>query len=196
MVRLSAHALAVRAILVAVLMMTGIGLPGYAQAQDTVPANKTRLNRYLWATLGPGPIAGSLVVAGIDHARDEPDQWSTKFDGYGHRLGARYGQLLVEVTVEHALAAALDRPTQYQRCVCTGFGPRFGHAMVGAVTDVTSHGRAPAFPRIAGAYAGALTWVVLVPGSENGLDALASGTAAIAFSSFANLFREFIRIGR
>jgi hypothetical protein len=136
------------------------------------------------------------VAAGIDHALDKPDAWSTKIDGYGRRLASRYGQLLVEVSVEHALAAALDRPTEYHRCECTGFGPRFGHAMISTVTDLTPGGRAPALPRIAGAYAGALAWVAMVPGTENALDALASGTAAIAFSSIGNLFSEFIRSPR
>ena len=194
--RLTSSPRAFIATLIAVLMMSGARVPVCAQSQDSVRAERSRLNAYVAAVAGPGPLAGRLVAAGVDHALDQPDPWSSKVDGYGQRLASRYGQLLADVTVEHLLAAALDRSTRYQRCDCTGFGARFGHAMVGAVTDVTPDGRTPAVPRIAGAYAGALAWVVMVPGNENGLDALANGTAAIAFSSLGNLFREFIRIGR
>lgn len=153
----------------------------------------SRMRGYVLDVIGPRAIVRTLLTAGIDQLRDKPEEWNGTLDGYGRRVASRTGRYTVRYTVWHGLAAALDRPVEYQLCRCSSRGERVRHAFLGTVTESTADGgRTLAVPRIVGIYAGEFAQLAWIPGEFDARDALASGTRALVASAIGNLVWEFL----
>ncbi|MGH9162391.1 MAG: hypothetical protein ACRD2X_20695 [Vicinamibacteraceae bacterium] len=158
--------------------------------------NDSRLRQYVWDLAGPWAFVGASVGAGVDQLRDVPEEWDQTHGGYGRRLASLAGRLAIQTTVTHGLAAAMNRPTSYPRCECSGVGRRVRHALLGTITDLRPDGgRTLALPRIGGVYAGTFTQLAWRPGNADAGDALKSGTAFIVASAIQHLAREFLGAG-
>jgi hypothetical protein len=116
--------------------------------------------------------------------------------GYGKRAASDVGQFLIQESVTHLLANAMDRPLDYQRCRCRHLSRRIGWALQAAVTDPMPNDTHPiAVPRIVGAYAGSFAQAAWRPKtSTNRIQtALVNGTVSLAIGGLINIYYELRR---
>jgi hypothetical protein len=177
----------------ALMLIASIALtPVHASAQSRVGADSsTRTRRYRHDLLY-GTALG-FVFAGVDQLRNDPAEWGKGWHGYERRLASDVGEFVIQETVTDVVAAALNRPLDYQRCRCTGTGDRIGWALQSSVTDPLANGhRALALPRILGAYAGSFAQASWRPETSSGRTrtALVNGTVNLLIGAGINLYYE------
>ena len=162
-----------------------------AEAQVRVGRDSsTRLNRF-----GRDVVYGTgmgLLFAGIDQLRKEPPEWGRGWEGYRKRAASDVGEFIIQEGMTEALAAALQRPLDYERCPCRGALNRVRWALWGSVTDPMPNGRHPiAVPRIVGAYVGSFAQASWRPNDgERVRTALVNGTVSLIIGAGINLFQE------
>jgi hypothetical protein len=78
----------------------------------------------------PGIYIKSTVFSLSAQITNSPPEWEGGIAGYGRRFGSRYGQSLIQNTLSSAGNALLGYEPRYDRCRCTGFWPRMGHAFM------------------------------------------------------------------
>jgi hypothetical protein len=163
-------------------------------AQSRVGSDSaTRLTRY-GRDLLYGAALG-FAYAGVDQMRTDPVEWGKGWPGYEKRLASNVGEFVIQETTTDLLAAALDRPIDYQRCHCHGTGDRLRGVALSAVTDPTPHrGHVLAVPRIVGAFAGSFAQAAWRPnnGSRTRV-ALVNGATSLLIGAGINLYYEFRR---
>src|SRR5437764_1108587 len=110
-------------------------IPCTAHAQVRVGRDSsTRLNRFgrdMMYGVGMGLLYGE-----VDHLRNDPPEWGKGWDGYRRRAASSIGEFVIQEGTTEALAAAMHRPLDYQRCTCRGLGNRLRWALWGSITDV------------------------------------------------------------
>ena len=101
----------------------------------------------------PGIYIKTFVFSLGDQIHGTPSEWGGGISGYGRRFGSRYGQYLIQNTLSSAGNALLGYEPRYDRCRCTGFWPRTGHAFLrNFITyNRTERERRPQFALYAGA---------------------------------------------
>jgi len=91
---------------------------------------RQRRAAYVRQTFGNvGAYMGRMFSAGIDQARGNHSEWGGGWEGYGLRLGSRYGQFVIKNTLHAAGNAMLGYEPRYDFCRCSGFWQRTRHAM-------------------------------------------------------------------
>jgi hypothetical protein len=178
----------------ALAALLACGAPSSAGAQDTPPEWQPagRVRAYGRGLFGPAALVGIGVSSALDQSRSEPPEWGDDFDGLVKRVGSNAGRNAAQETIEHALAALMDRSVVYQKCTCSRTGARIAHAFVETVTDRDREGdRMIALPRFAGAYGGSLIERTWRPDRE-GIDVLKIGTNTVVYSALGNLWKEFV----
>ena len=173
--------------------------PAHAQPGSTVgyvkPDFDQRLHNYLFDSFGPYPIFGSLAGAGIGQARNSPPEWGQGAEGYGCRVASKFGINLVATTTRYGLSEIFREDTIYYRCECSGFFPRFGHALISTITSRRGEDghRFISIPQIVAPYAGtetaALGWF---PGRYNAMDGFRMGNYLLLSYTALNSAKEFI----
>lgn len=78
----------------------------------------------------PGIYIKSTIFSLSAQISNSPPEWGDGLAGYGRRWGSRYGQSLIQNTLSSAGNALLGYEPRYDRCRCTGFWPRTGHAFL------------------------------------------------------------------
>jgi hypothetical protein len=155
-----------------------------------VNQENVRLNNYLRELAGPPTFISVIGGGALHHLRKGGG------DGLAGEIGSRAGQVAVETSVRHGLAALMNRSTDYQPCECSGFAPRVGHALLETLTDRGADGsRAFSVPRIAGAYAGGFAQLAWDRGRDPG-DVIVGTTLSFGFSALFNIARELTGVGR
>ncbi len=167
-----------------------------ASASTSAPATPARhsgrWHAYVHDILGPGAWVGVGAGSALEQAETSPTQWGTGASGFGKRVASTYGDLFVQESVRHGLAAALDRSTSYHRCACRGFGAKVGNAFVETFTDRDSEGRRQfSEPRVAGALAGGIAPLLWWPGETVAGAAAATGVSLL-FTWAGNVFTELV----
>jgi hypothetical protein len=176
-------------------LLTGVALlcfvPRVMHAQVRVGRDSsTRLNRFgrdLVYGVGTG-----LLFAEVDHVRNDPPEWGKGWDGYRKRAASDVGEFVIQEGATEAIAAALHRPLDYERCPCRGTWNRMRWALWGSVTDPMPNGRHPiAVPRIVGAFAGSFAQASWRPNDGSRVStALVNGTVSLLIGAGINLFQE------
>jgi hypothetical protein len=164
--------------------------PAYAR-----PTGKTKLHNYLFDTLGPYPILGAALVAGIDQADRTPPEWQQGAEGYGQRFGSNFGIAAVSTTTRYALAEAFHEDTLYYRCECKGVFPRLSHAVISTFTARRGDDghRVFSFPALAAPYAGSMTAVYgWFPGRYGAQDGFRMGNYSLLGYIGGNIALEFL----
>jgi hypothetical protein len=141
-----------------------------------------------------GVVAAGRVLwsSGFDQLVNSPEGWGRTGEAWGRRVLTRSAQLTAIEVTRHGFAAALDRDPLYRACACDGRWARVGHASLGVVTDVDTRGRRRfAWPRVAGATAGAVVLGRLQPGQGAPRTVALRAVTTIASSWFGNLAKEF-----
>ena len=175
------------------LLLIGHGAAlGQGAQSDAEWSGAGRFHAYVHDLIGPGAILGVAAATALDQLRDDPAEWPKNAQGLGHRAATNAASNVVAVSVRHGLAVALGRSTRYQRCECSGFGPRIGHAFVETFTDRDRAGaRMVSIPRLGGAVAGALSQRIWRP-SETTSDTGLRIVGSLLFSLASNAANEMI----
>jgi hypothetical protein len=141
-----------------------------------------------------GIYAKTAVFAVADQASESPPEWGDGISGYGKRFGSRYGQFAIQNTLSTAGNYLLKYEPRYDRCRCSGFWPRIGHALTrNFVTyNSTEHEKRPQIALYVGAMGAGMIESTWRPGAH---DPWRSGYQSVltqvAFGSFANIVGEF-----
>jgi hypothetical protein len=78
----------------------------------------------------PGIYIKTILFSSGDQIHGTPREWGGGVSGYGRRAGSRYGQYLIQNSLASTGNALLGYEPRYDRCHCTGFWPRSGHAFL------------------------------------------------------------------
>ena len=159
------------------------------------PSENTKFHNYIFDMIGPYPILGAALSAGINQADNTPPEWGQGAEAYGKRFGSNFGIAAVSTTTRYALAELFGEDTLYYRCECKGFFPRLSHAMIS--TLVTRRGddghRVFSVPSLVTPYAGTMTAVYgWFPSRYNAKDGFRMGNYTLLGYAGGNLAREFI----
>lgn len=159
------------------------------------PSEREKLRNFAFDTFGPYPILTAASAAGIQQAYGTPPEWGQGWGAYADRFGSNYGIQFITTSTRYVLAEAFREDTLYYRCSCTGFFPRFGHALLSTIT--ARHGddghylfslSALGSP-YAGTMAAALGWY---PNRYNAMDGFRMGNYNLAAAAAQNVAMEFI----
>jgi hypothetical protein len=175
-----------------------ITTPGYQDLAYIRPTTETKLHSYLFDVVGPYPIAGATLAAGINQADNAPPEWKQGVAGYSKRFGSDFGINAVTITTRYALAQAFREDTLYYRCECKGTFPRLGHAMISTFTGRRSEDghRAFSFAALVAPYAGTMTAVYgWYPSRYNAKDGFRMGNYSLLGYVAENVALEFFYSG-
>jgi hypothetical protein len=173
--------------------------PSATQAQPastyTRPTEKTKLRNYLFDTVGPYPIIGAALAAGINQADDTPPEWKQGGEGYGKRFGSNFAIAAVSTTTRYGLAEAFREDTLYYRCVCKGAFPRLSHAVISTFTARRGDDghRVFSVPALVAPYAGTMTAAYAwFPGRYDAKDGFRMGNYSLLGYVGGNIALEFL----
>jgi hypothetical protein len=161
----------------------------------TRPTQKIKLHNYFFDTVGPYPIIGAALAAGINQADNTPPEWRQGAEAYGKRFGSNFGIAAISTTTRYALAEALGEDTLYYRCECKGVFPRLGHAMISTFTARRGDDghRVFSIPALVSPYVGTTAAVYAwYPGRYDVKDAFRMGNYSLLGYAGANVALEFL----
>ena len=161
----------------------------------TRPTQRTKLHNYFFDTLGPYPIVGAALAAGINQADNTPPEWQQGAEGYGKRFGSNFGIAAISTTTRYGLAEALGEDTLYYRCECKGVFPRLGHAMISTFTARRGDDghRVFSLPALVAPYVGTMTAVYAwYPDRYDARDAFRMGNYSLLGYVGGNIALEFL----
>jgi len=184
-------------------------LPDAPQAQPSAPQSKAavgykkptqkvKLVNYLFDAFGPFPIVGSALVAGINQAENSPRDWDQGMTGFGRRWGSNYGIGAITTSTRYGLAELLREDTLYYRCECSGFLPRFKHAVLSTFTARRGQDghREFSVPALVAPYVGELVAVhAWYPQRYDSTDAFRQANYSLLAYAGGNLAFEFLPSG-
>jgi len=167
-----------------------------AKDVELKPLNgQQRFKLYLRQTFTtPGIYAKTVLFTIGDQIDNSPPEWGTGFGGFAKRLGSREGQFVVQNSFTALGDALLRYEPRYDRCKCSGFWPRTGHALArNFVTyNRTEKEMRPRLPLYAGAFGAGVVAGTWKPANR---DLLAEGyrgaITQVAFGCLANWVGEF-----
>jgi hypothetical protein len=114
--------------------VTRASLPTQPVPSYVRPTEKTKLHNYLFDSLGPYPVVGATIAAGISQAGTDPPEWGQDADGFGKRFASSFGIAAISTTTRYGMAEALGEDTLYYQCGCRGVFRRLKHAVISTVT--------------------------------------------------------------
>jgi len=164
-------------------------LPG--RTEPLTPKQKAELA--LRNTISPQAIANRAIVGGLDHLWRNPEEWGGNPDAYAKRFAWRMGRMAVRESVQLSTDVAFGLDPRYDRCNCSGFLSRTGHAWRRVVVSRTdAGGEMFAVSTFAGAYVTPFITDPWYPPSINNWNhKWESGTTALALRGVTNMLREF-----
>jgi hypothetical protein len=142
----------------------------------------------------PGIYVKTLLFSVGDQLSNSPPAWDGGLSGYARRVGSRQGQFVIQNSFVSLGNGLLGYEPRYDRCRCTGFWARTGHALQrNFVTyDRTEKALRPQIALYGGAFAAGTLAGTWKPG---GHDLVAEGyrgvTTQAAFGLAANWVGEF-----
>ncbi len=178
-----------------IVSTTQPGLLGPKSSTDYIrPDAKTRRNKFIKSVVGPFAIGKMVATAGISTWSNSPEEWGTKWEGFGRRAASNFGKNAIKQTTTFALDEGFKLDSHFYRSRNKSVGGRVRNALISPVTARDRNGkRVFGFPRIAGAYASSIiayeTWY---PDRYNWKHGVRSGTVSLGFNAAFNLFREFV----
>jgi hypothetical protein len=155
---------------------------------------KVRFQEYVLNTVGPLPVFGEAVGAGIGQWGNSPEEWGQGWGAFGKRYGSNLAYNGVRTTIAYGLAEVLHEDNRYFSSHRVGTGSRVMYALRSTFTARHPDGRTTfSVSGVTGVIgAGALS-SIWGPASWKGPGNIA-GNVAISFATTAglNVVREFL----
>lgn len=158
------------------------------------PDAKTRFRRYATNVAGPVALGRYALVAGIQTASNEPEEWGGKWEGFGRRFASEIGRSAISNTIRFGLEESFKYDSKFYLSRDKKGSARFRNALVSTVAARDKNGkRVFAFPKLAGNFTSNIvantTWF---PDRYGVNDGLRSSAISVGIEAGINLFREFI----
>lgn len=100
------------------------------RAQDFRPMTQAERNEhYFRSMVNPLSFVRVASSAGIDQAKDKPEEWEQGASGYGKRFANIFGQYSIQRTVTYGLGSTLHEDNRYFNSGKKDFWPRVGYAL-------------------------------------------------------------------
>jgi hypothetical protein len=165
-----------------------------ANASYVPPDAATRRKRFVNSLVGPVTLGRHIATAGIATWRNSPEEWGTKWEGFGRRVASGLGRNAIKQTTKFGLDEALRVDSHFYRSKSKNTGARIRNALISPVTARDRQGnRVFGVPNIVGTYASSIiayeTWY---PPNHDWKDGVRNGTISLGFNAAFNLFKEFI----
>ena len=158
------------------------------------PARRERFSEYLLSTVGPVPLIGEAVGAGLSQWMNSPEEWGQGWHAYGKRYLSNLAYNGIRQTVTYSGSLVLGEDTRYFVSGRSGVWPRMRHALVSTFTARHADGKDFfAFSSTTGVIAAAAISSTWGPDRWKGPGNIAAN-AAVSFASTAgfNVVREFL----
>ena len=154
----------------------------------TRPTEKEKLQLYGFEAFGPFPFAQAILAGGFQQATKSPPEWGSGWDAFGKRVASNFGIELVTTTTHYGIAELFREDDAYYRCQCSGFFPRFRHAVISTFT-----GRRGAEGHTVFSFgAGTMTALAWYPHRYGLKDGFRMGNYNLAGQAGGNIGLEFI----
>ena len=105
----------------------GAYLPNNVQRRPLTARERWRLYA-LQTFVSPGIYAKTTGFALYDHAADSQPAWGSDISGFVKRWGNRHAQFVIQNSVASLGNGLVGWDPRYDRCKCSGFWSRTGHA--------------------------------------------------------------------
>jgi hypothetical protein len=144
-------------------------------------------------TIGTRALINRAALAGFNHWMDHPEEWENSIDGYPKRFASRMGRLAVRNAVQLSTDIVFKTDPRYDRCECSGFGARAGHAWRRVLMSRRDNGgEMISVSRLAGAYVTPMITDQWYPARLNTWNhKLESGTWFLGWRGVNNMIKEF-----
>ncbi len=158
------------------------------------PDSKTRFHRYANNVAGPVALGRYALVAGIQTASNEPEEWGGKWEGFGRRFASEIGRSAISNTIRFGLEESFKYDSKFYLSRDKKNSARFRNALLSTVAARDKNGkRVFAFPKLAGNVTSNIvantTWF---PERFGVKDGLRSSAISVGIEAGINLFREFV----
>jgi hypothetical protein len=161
----------------------------------TRPTERQKLHNYFFDAFGPLPILGAAFAGGIQQGYGTPPEWGGGAKGYAQRFASDYGIAITTTSARYAFAEVLREDTLYYPCACTGFFPRFKHALLSTFTARRGDDghRVFSVPALVAPFAGGeaatLGWY---PARYEPMDGARIGAYNLLYQAAGNVALEFV----
>jgi hypothetical protein len=172
-----------------------LNMAGTKKSNEFLPLSQAERNRLYFKTMvNPLGFAKSGFSAGIDHAKDKPNEWEQGASGYGKRFANILGQYSIQRTVTYGLGSALHEDNRYFNSGKQGFWPRTGYALTSDILARHDDGsRHFSVSQVGGVAAGAFLARLWLPPSQSSASAAAVSFGITMGSSAAfGIVKEFL----
>ena len=111
--------------------MLTICRPAYAQQAEAAAPDYDRFHEFIDNTIkSPAWHIEAFGAALIDQVSAFPKEWDAESHPLLRRTVARFGQAFTASMIEAGAAEAMHYHVGYERCGCSGAGPRIRHVVV------------------------------------------------------------------
>jgi len=154
-------------------------MAGAQQSKGFQPLTQSERNRlYFRSMVNPLSFVRVAASAGIDQAKDKPEEWEQGASGYGKRYANIFGQYSIQRTVNYGLGSLLHEDNRYFNSGKRKFWPRVGYALESGILARRDDGtRRFSFSQTGGVAAGAFLARAWLPPSQHSPE-----DAAISFA--------------
>lgn len=158
------------------------------------PDAATRRKRFFNSVVGPVALGRNVATAGISTWRNSPEEWGTKWEGFGRRIASNLGKNAIKQTTKFGLDEALRVDSHFYRSQKKSAGARIRNALISPVTARNANGkRVLGVPNLVGTYgSNIIAYEAWYPDRYDWKDGVRSGTISLGFSAAFNLFKEFV----
>jgi hypothetical protein len=170
-------------------------MAGTENASQFRPLSQSERNHlYLRSIVNPLSFVRVAASAGIDQAKDKPDEWEQGGSGYGKRYANIFSQYSIQRTVTYGLGSVLHEDNRYFNSGRQGFWSRTGYALSSGILARRDDGkRRFSISQSGGVAAGAFlarTW--LPPSQDSASDAAISFCITTATNIGISTVKEFL----
>lgn len=164
-------------------------------ADDYVrPDPATRRKRFINSVVGPFALGRMVATAGISTWNNSPDEWGTKWEGFGRRVASNFARNMIRQSTKFSLDEALELDSNFYRSKNRSVGARIRNAVISPVTARNKNGkRVIGVPNLVGTYAaGIISYETWYPDRFGWKSGVRAGTISFGFTAAYNLFKEFV----
>jgi len=172
-----------------------LNMAGAQKAKEFRPLTQHERNRlYLSSMVNPLSFVRCAASAGIDQAKDKPEEWEQGGSGYGKRYANIIGQYSVQRTVTYALGSVLHEDSRYFNSGRKGFLSRTGYALASGILARHDDGtRHFLISQVGGVAAGPFLARAWLPPSQNSAsDGAVSFGITMASNMGFGVLKEFL----